>query len=224
MTEDEARIWLRSTFNVSRETWDRLEAYVEMLLAESMHQNLIAESTYDQVWARHIVDSAQLLTLAPASERGEGQWVDLGSGAGLPGVVVAILSGYSVLMIEMRRKRVEFLQSVIDRLGLGNARVFAGKVERAEIARLAAVISARAYAPMERLIPSAHHLTDFSTIWLLPKGQNHQNELAIAQRLWHCEASTEQSITAPDSAILKLGNVRRRHDAKKGIRKAGGKA
>ncbi len=221
MTEDEARAWLRATFDVPRETWDRLEAYVELLLAESVQQNLIAESTYAHVWARHIVDSAQLLMLAPpATSDANRLWVDLGSGAGLPGLVVAILSNYPVLMIEMRRKRVEFLQSVLDRLGLGNARVFLGKVERAEIAHPAAVISARAYAPMERLIPSAHHFTDFSTIWLLPKGQNHQNELAIARRLWHCEASTEQSITAPDSAILKLTNVRRRH----GIRKAGGKA
>ncbi len=224
MTEDEARSWLHATFDVSRETWDQLEAYVTMLLTESTQQNLIAESTYDHVWARHIVDSAQLLTLAPPAKNNESLWVDLGSGAGLPGVIVAILSGYSVLMIEMRRKRVEFLQSVIDRLALSNARVFLGKVERAEITHPAAVISARAYAPMERLIPSAHHLTDFSTIWLLPKGQNHQNELAIAQQLWHCDASTEQSITAPDSAILKLTDVRRRHDAKKGIRKAGGKA
>ena len=225
MTEEQAHAWLRSTFDVSRETWSRLEAYVEMLLAESAQQNLIAESTYGHVWARHIVDSAQLLKLAPPATNGVNRmWVDLGAGAGLPGIVAAILSDYQVLMIEMRRKRVEFLQSVIDRLGLGNARVFLGKVERAEIAHPAAVVSARAYAPMERLIPSAHHLTDFSTIWLLPKGQNHENELAIAQELWHCEASTEQSITAPDSAILKLTDVRRRHGAKKGIRKAGGKA
>jgi 16S rRNA (guanine527-N7)-methyltransferase len=224
--EDEARSWLHSTFDVSRETWDRLQAYVVMLLEESAQQNLIAESTYEHVWARHVVDSAQLLTLAPVVKAEEAaSWVDLGSGAGLPGVVVAILSGYSVLMIEMRRKRVEFLQSVISRLGLTNARVFLGKVERAEITHPASIISARAYAPMERLIPSAHHLTDFSTIWLLPKGQNYQNELGIAQQLWHCEANVEQSITAPDSAILKLTGVcRRRTEKRRSVRKAGGKA
>lgn len=220
MTEEEARAWLRSTFDVSRETWERLEEYVALLLAESKAQNLIAQSTWEHVWSRHIVDSAQLLALAPPPDSDADLWVDLGSGAGLPGVVVAILSGYSVLMIEMRKKRVEFLESVIARLGLDNARVHLGKVERAEISAPARVISARAYAPMERLVASAHHLADFSTIWLLPKGQNHQNELAIAQRLWHCDASVEQSLTASDSAIVRLAAVRTRKNG----RKAGGKA
>lgn len=227
MDEDEARSWLEKHCNVSRETWRQLEAYTTLLLAESEQQNLIAASTREQIWARHIVDSAQLLLLAPQVSAQENEntlpplWIDLGSGAGLPGMVVAILSGYDVLMIEMRRKRAEFLNHVILSLGLANAQVFCGKTERAETAHPAAVISARAYAPIERLIPSALHLADFSTIWLLPKGQNHQNELAIAERLWHCEASTQQSVTAADSAILRLSHVRR-HGVKFG--KAGGKA
>lgn len=225
MTEDEARAWLQAQFDVSRETWARLETYAAMLLEESERQNLIADSTWKNLWTRHIVDSAQLLLHAPrVGEEQRALWIDLGSGAGLPGLVVAILSGYDVLMIEMRRKRAEFLEEVVAALGLGNARVFCGKTERAQMARPAAVISARAYAPIERLIPSALHLTDFSTIWLLPKGQNHQNELAIAQRLWQCDVSAEQSVTAPDSAILRLSHVQhqRRHGVKTG--KAGGRA
>ncbi|MCH4150974.1 MAG: 16S rRNA (guanine(527)-N(7))-methyltransferase RsmG [Sphingobium sp.] len=226
MTEEEARAWLQSTFDVSRETWGRLERFVELLLAESRNQNLIAESTQSQVWARHIVDSAQLLPLAGRADgEGNGLWVDLGAGAGLPGIVVAILSERPLQMIEMRRKRVEFLEAVIAELGLGNAQVVCGKVERVANAAPAAIISARAYAPMERLLSSARHLADFSTIWLLPKGQNHQNELAIAQQLWHCEASIEPSITAPDSAILKLSHVRPRQAGhQRRSRKAGGKA
>ncbi|MGD9812319.1 MAG: 16S rRNA (guanine(527)-N(7))-methyltransferase RsmG [Sphingobium sp.] len=212
MTEEEARAWLRNAFDVSRETWDRLEAYVAILLDEMTRQNLIAESTRDQVWARHIVDSAQLLRLAPEPQPGRDIWADLGAGAGLPGMVVAILSGWRVVMIEMRRKRIDFLTAVIDRLKLTNASVFAGKVENASLEgrTKAAVISARAYAPMERLVASAIHLTDFSTIWLLPKGQNHKNELDIARRLWHSDVKVEQSLTAPESAILVLNNVRAR--------------
>ncbi len=222
MTEEEARVWLQNKFNVSRETMVRLESYVRLLLDEGERQNLIAESTREQVWARHIVDSAQLLLHAPQGQP-EAKWIDLGSGAGLPGVIIAILSDYQVIMIEMRRKRVEFLESVRDALGLANAAVFCGKAERAETPAPAKVISARAYAPMERLIPSALHLANFSTTWLLPKGQNHQNELAIVQRLWHCEASAEPSVTAPDSAILRLRHVQTlRRGAKTG--KAGGRA
>ena len=223
MTEDEARAWLQRQFDVSRETWALLERYVALLLDEGKNQNLIAESTRNDVWARHVVDSAQLLLHAPPGQTGA-LWVDLGSGAGLPGVIVAILSGYDVLMIEMRRKRAEFLEAVVRGLALPNARVFCGKAERASTAQHAAIISARAFAPIERLIPSALHLADFSTIWLLPKGQNHQNELAIVRRLWQCDASAEPSVTAADSAIVKLSHVRqqRRHGVRTG--KADGRA
>jgi len=209
MTEEEAKLWLKEQFAVSRETWDRLERYVALLLEEMQHQNLIAESTRDHVWARHIVDSAQLLRLAPAARPGA-LWIDLGAGAGLPGVVVAILSGYDVLMIEMRKKRVAFLEAVIADLGLGNARVMGQKVEQTQLPDhvRAAVISARAYAPMDRLIDSARHLAGKKTVWILPKGQNFKNELAIATTLWHSDAHVEQSLTAPDSAILILGSVR----------------
>lgn len=222
MSEDEAKVWLQTQFNVSRETMARLEGYVTLLLDEGERQNLIADSTRKHVWARHIVDSAQLLLHAPPVHA-DAQWIDLGSGAGLPGMIIAILSGYQVTMVEMRRKRAEFLEAVIEALGLDNVRVFCGKTERAEASVPATVISARAYAPMERLIPSALHLANFSTTWLLPKGQNHQNELAIAKRLWHCEASAEPSVTAPDSAILRLRHVQmQRRGAKTG--KAGGSA
>ena len=140
--------------------------------------------------------------------------MDLGAGAGLPGIVIAILSDYRVAMIEMRRKRVEFLQSVIDHLNLTNASVHLSKVENIRPQLLgggaALIISARAYAPMERLVASAHHLADKQTVWLLPKGQNYENELAIAQRLWQSDAHAVQSVTAPDSAILVLRNIRKR--------------
>lgn len=209
MTEEEAKNWLRQQFDVSRETWDRLERYVALLLQEMQNQNLIAESTRDHVWARHIVDSAQLLPFAPAARKGD-LWVDLGAGAGLPGIVVAILSGYDVLMIEMRKKRVAFLEMVIADLALANARVEGRKVEQVHLPAhiRAKVISARAYAPMDRLIDSARHLAGKKTMWILPKGQNFKNELAIASALWHSEAHVEQSLTAPDSAILILGPVR----------------
>ena len=207
MTEDEAKAWLRSRFDVPRETWDRLDSYVAMLLEEMDHQNLIAESTREHIWARHIVDSAQLLTLVP-EPAADASWIDLGSGAGLPGMVVAILSGYHVTMIEMRRKRIDFLHQVVGALGLANASVFGGKVEQARLDTPATVVSARAYAPMEKLIASAAHLTDFSTLWVLPKGQNYKNELEIARTLWQSDTRVEGSLTAPDSAILVLTHVR----------------
>jgi 16S rRNA (guanine527-N7)-methyltransferase len=210
VTEDEARAWLDRHCSVSRETWKRLEAYIVLLFAGMAKQNLIAESTRDQVWARHIVDSAQLLPLALSAP---GPWMDLGSGAGLPGIIVAILTDRPVTLVESRRKRIDFLAHVADTLHLNNVTLFGGRVE-AVPACAAAVISARAYAPLPRLLASAVHLADEKTLWLLPKGRNAQNELEAARPAWQGVFHVEQSVTDPDSAVI----VARAVAARKGRR------
>jgi len=199
VTEDEARAWLTAQFDVPRETWDLLERYVAILLSAMDEQNLIAESTRPHIWARHIVDSAQLLLLA--RDAGEGEWVDLGSGAGLPGIVVACLSERPVVMIETRRKRIDFLNDVIAQLGLRHARVFGGRVESAAPMH-AGVISARAYAPLPKLFASALHLSDKNSLWVLPKGRNAQNELEAVRPAWQGMFHVEPSVTDADSAII----------------------
>ncbi|HEX7783886.1 MAG TPA: 16S rRNA (guanine(527)-N(7))-methyltransferase RsmG [Sphingobium sp.] len=207
MTEDEARAWLSAQFDVPRETWDRLERYVTSLLDEMTRQNLIAESTRDHVWARHIVDSAQLLLLG--GREMSAPWIDLGSGAGLPGIVIAVLSGWSVLMVESRRKRIDFLNRVIDDLDL-NARVFGGRVEMLRDVPPGAVISGRAFAPLPKLFATSAHLSDAQTLWLLPKGKNWQNELESTRQAWQGAFHVERSITDPDSAIIVARTVTRR--------------
>lgn len=199
MTEDEAKTWLKANFDVPRETWARLDSYVQMLLAEMDQQNLIAESTREHVWSRHIVDSAQLMKVDGAAN--EGLWIDLGSGAGLPAIVVAILSERPVLMIESRRKRIDFLNRLVGELSLNNADVYGGRVESAP-ATEAAVISARAYAPLDRLLSSALHLSTDKSLWILPKGRNAQIELEAARSSWQGVFHVERSITDPESAII----------------------
>lgn len=205
MTEEEARGWLSAHFDVSRETWARLEAYVAALLAGMEQQNLISESTRPHIWARHIVDSAQLMPLAATAE--EGWWIDLGSGAGLPGMIVAILSERPVLMIESRRKRIDFLAEVIDSLSLRNARIFGGRIETAP-AQQAGVISARAYAPLPKLFGSARHLAGENTLWVLPKGRNAQIELEAARASWQGVFHVERSVTDEESAIIVGRSIR----------------
>ncbi|MBO9527440.1 MULTISPECIES: 16S rRNA (guanine(527)-N(7))-methyltransferase RsmG [Sphingobium] len=205
MTEDEARAWLDAHFDVPRETWDRLERYVSLLLSAMDEQNLIAESTRPHVWARHIVDSAQLLL--HAKDAGEGPWMDLGSGAGLPGIVVASMFDRPLIMVESRRKRIDFLNDVIAELGLSNASVFGGRVEVAPPTK-SAVISARAYAPLPKLLQSAQHLSDEKTIWVLPKGRNAQNELETARPAWQGAFHVERSVTDADSAIIVARSVK----------------
>jgi 16S rRNA (guanine527-N7)-methyltransferase len=202
MTEEEARDWIRARFGVSRET--RLATFVELLREEAGKQNLVAPSTLDQIWSRHIVDSAQLLDHMPA----DGIFLDIGSGAGLPGLVVALLRDAPVELVEPRKLRTDFLSRAAASLGLENAIVRTDKIERT--AGKVAVISARAVAQLSDLFRIAAHRSTSSTVWVLPKGRNAQSEVAEARRKWHGSFHVEPSITAPDSLIVVAKGVRPR--------------
>jgi 16S rRNA (guanine527-N7)-methyltransferase len=207
MSEDEARAWIRERYGVSRET--SLARFADILRAESARQNLISASTLDQLWVRHLVDSAQLLPLA--AEADDGDWIDVGAGAGLPGMVVAILGDRRTVMVEPRGKRAEFLRMTADALGLGEkAEVIASRIEAYRPAKPATVISARAVAALPGLLQSTHHCTDSSTVWLLPKGRNAQSEVEAARHAWQGVFHVEPSITSPDSGIVTARKVRPR--------------
>lgn len=197
MTEQEAHEWIIDRFGVARER--QLSKFADILIRESERQNLISKSSIPEIWARHIVDSAQLLTIADTSI--DGLWVDVGTGAGLPGIVIAILRDAPMLMVEPRRKRVEFLDDCIEVLDLPLAAVSLTKVEAVE-PRRAAVISARAVAALPALLKSAHHLSGKETVWLLPKGQSAHSEVDAACKAWQGSFHVEQSITHPDSKIV----------------------
>tara|TARA_R110000850_G_scaffold11561_11_gene39511 strand:- start:103 stop:720 length:618 start_codon:yes stop_codon:yes gene_type:complete len=201
MTEDEAQAWLRAEFDVSRETWQRLELFIALLCDEMQRQNLISSASAEYLWGRHIVDSAQLLRYAPAPDSGK-IWLDLGTGAGFPGMVIAILTRYQVRMVESRKRRVEFLNQVIAQTGIGDhATVIGERLETIESVP-ADVISARAFAPLDRLIALSHRFSTKNTVWLLPKGKNAVRELKglspKRQKMFH----VEHSLTDPDAGIL----------------------
>ena len=198
MTEDEAKSWLAETFDVSRETQERLEAFIAFLRVEAQLQNLISAATLDQLWARHIVDSAQLLKFAPE----DGDWLDLGSGAGFPGLIVPMLSGHRVVLVESRAKRIDFLERAITMLGMEDVAVVAGMpLERLETAPYS-VISARAFAPLHRLLDLSYRFSTDNTMWLLPKGRNAVNELQDVSDRWNLEFIIEPSITDSEAGIL----------------------
>ena len=188
--------------DVSRETLQKLEAYAHLLIAESKRQNLISASTTDQLWERHILDSAQLVRFEP---RAGSSWADIGSGAGLPGIVVACLVDGPVTLIEPRRLRADFLHKLVESLRL-NAKVLCRKVERA--GGEYDVITARAVAPLAKLLKISAHLSTRNTVWALPKGRNAGAELAEAQLAWQGTFHVEQSVTDADSKIVVATGVR----------------
>jgi 16S rRNA (guanine527-N7)-methyltransferase len=181
---------------VSRETVEKLEAYVAMLRDENARQNLVSGATLENVWERHILDSAQLVRFEP---RPGASWIDIGSGAGLPGIVISCLVQDRVTLLEPRRLRAEFLHKVCESLGLA-AKVVCSKAERLEGSY--EVITARAVANLGDLIELSHHLSTTKTVWALPKGRNARQELAEAEKSWQGEFHVEQSVTEANSWII----------------------
>jgi 16S rRNA (guanine527-N7)-methyltransferase len=192
--------------DVPRETFERLQRYVALLVEENDRQNLIARSTVDEIWQRHIIDSAQIVGFAP---RPDSSWLDIGSGAGLPGLVIAILTNGPVALVEPRKLRAEFLQQAADTLGLSQrVTVHAAKAER--ITGTFDVITARAVASLEALLRISRHLSTDKTRWLFPKGKSVQSELDEARRTWQGEFRLEPSRTDPEAAIIIAEHVQRR--------------
>jgi 16S rRNA (guanine527-N7)-methyltransferase len=202
VTEDEARDWAAARFDSA--SMDRLDRLAAIVAAESARQNLIARSTLDAIWSRHIVDSLQLVALGP-----EGVWLDIGTGAGFPGLAVAAVEpGREMMLVEPRRLRADYLREAAALLGLPSVIVTATKVESVRIK--ATVISARAVSRIGALFASAAQCADKETIWLLPKGRGADEEVAEARRTWHGVFHVDLSITSPDSAIVIARGVRRR--------------
>jgi len=200
MTEAEALAWFSSRA-VSRETLDKLESFVAFLKREAVSQNLISASTLEHIWARHIVDSAQLLPFA-AADLSQANWLDLGSGAGFPGLIIALLSNYEVTLVESRARRIEYLQRAVDMLDLGGRVTVAGMpLERLQTAPYS-VISARAFAPLPKLFRLAERFSTNNTLWLLPKGRNAAIEWEDARNAWNGEFRVEQSGTDAEAGIL----------------------
>jgi len=204
VTEDQARQSLMERYAVSRETVERLSAFVELVIDENQRQNLISAASVASIWCRHILDSAQLLDHAPS----QGGWVDLGSGAGFPGLVVGILRHAPLTLVESRGLRISFLKRVVDEFHLDHVTVHGGKVEAMPDAPFS-VISARAFAPLDKILTLAHRFATPKTIWVLPKGQRASEELAAARKAWQGEFHVKQSITAAEASIIVARRVQR---------------
>lgn len=197
-SEEVACAWLRTLPEYDAPAFARLEKLIALLREENGRQNLVSAASLDAVWRRHIVDSAQLL---PHVSRETGPWLDLGTGAGFPGLVIAALRpDCEVLMVESRKRRVEWLERVCAELGLTRARVLGTRLEVVPTQDVR-VISARAFAPLDRLLDLSARFSTSDTVWLLPKGRSAAQELSEL-RNWQHRFHVEQSLTDTESGII----------------------
>lgn len=189
--------------SASREA--QLQRYAGLIRKWNPAINLVARKTLEELESRHLQDSLQLAQLAP---EGAGTWLDIGSGGGLPGLVVALSRPeITVRLVDSDRRKVAFLQTVIRDLGLSNCTAQAARIEDLPPAETTHV-SARALAPLDRLMPYvARHLATSGTAWLM-KGRNWQAELDLVQNEWRLDIRPHPSCTDPEAAILQIWNVR----------------
>lgn len=204
MTEDEAQSYINGIAGSAAR--QRIGRFLDMVIAENEQQNLIARASIDHIWVRHAADSVQLLGYA---EGRSGLWIDVGTGGGFPGMVVALLHEGQTMMVEPRKRRAAFLTEAAEALGIGDrVRVVAAAIERVDAS--ATIISARAVAPIGKLLLAAQSCATVATRWILPRGRVDRQELANLQQGWRMMFHVEQSVTDADSSIVLLDGVQRR--------------
>jgi len=191
--------------DVSRETFDRLATYVDLLIAENERQNLIAANSVPDVWTRHIADSLQLASLAPTAK----SWLDIGSGPGLPGLVLAIATGASTLLVEPRRLRTSFLERVVATLDLRDVRIVTATLAAVKPAQFDA-ITARAVASLDKLLMMTRPCSHPNTGLVRPKGRSAAEEVETARRTWQGRFEIVPSRTDASAGIVVARDVRRR--------------
>ena len=196
MTEEDALAWTAERFD--DRVIDRLRLFAAMVVEENQRQNLISPASIAFMWSRHLVDSLQLVALGAVP----GCWLDIGTGGGFPGMVVAIARGGPTILVEPRRKRAEFLQRCAIELDMPNVRVEARKVEQVDAT--ATIISARAVASVENLLRAAAHCATPRTRWLLPRGSIDRAELSAVASTSRMMFHVEQSVTHAGSSIVIL--------------------
>ena len=199
---------LLERLNVSRETLDRLKIFEQVLLKWNPKINLVSRNSLDDLWTRHIIDSVQVFRCVSPPNH----WVDMGSGGGLPGVIVAIMAAEEspntkVTLIESDQRKSAFLRTAARECG-AKLTVISKRIEQAD-PQNADVLSARALADLSLLLEfSERHLSPTGTA-LFPKGANWKKEVDNARQRWRFDVEPITSLTEPDAVVLKIEGVAR---------------
>lgn len=196
-TEEQARAFCAERCDAA--AMGRLDRFVDLLTQENGRQNLVSAGSLQAVWQRHIADSLQLLDHV---SRETSPWLDLGSGAGPPGLVIALARpDTAITLVESRRKRIEWLGHLKAEFDLSKCMIQGSRLELVESFETA-VITARAFAPLGKLLDLSARFSTRSTVWLLPKGRSGAQELAEQPKQIRAMFHVEQSVTDTEAGIL----------------------
>jgi len=219
--EDRARAL--AMFDVSRETTERLDCFIDLLLTWQRHTNLVGASTIPSLWTRHVADSLQLLAIAPKAQKSTAPvWVDLGTGGGFPGLVIACAlaetPGACIHLIESSSKKARFLRDAV-RATYAPAIVHEDRIETvaSKLAASADVVTARALAPLSDLLALVAPFIEKGAQALLMKGQDVDIELTAATKYWNVVADIVPSKTSPSGRILAVRGLERREMPRSGV-------
>ena len=198
-------------YNVSRETQQRLIDFVAILTEWNAKMNLVSKNSLTEVWGRHVFDSLQLVQYLPTNFS---QLVDIGSGAGFPGVVLAIYlseknPGTKVSLVESIGKKAQYLQDVCSRLGLTDCKIINNRAENEKFSGVD-VITARAVAVLPVLCNYGYSVGDKNAKMLLLKGRTYEDELSAAKRNWQFDYRVYPNLYCDDGVVLELFNLRKR--------------
>lgn len=205
MPPDDGFEFLNRHVEVSRETFSKFLLYKDLLLKWQAKINLVGDDTIADLWGRHFLDSIQLMPLLPKTKK---PIVDFGTGAGFPGMVLAIMGIPNIHLIESDQKKISFLKEAA-RITQADVKIHSGRVENTKIHE-AGVVTARALAPLSQLLEYTFPHVSHETICLFPKGKNWDMEIKDAQTKWQFDYQTTPSITDPNAIILSISHLERK--------------
>ena len=201
--------FFKKSLNVCEIKMQAFLNYIKLIDIYQKKVNLIGKSTRDKIWSRHILDSAQILKLLP-KENAEYYIIDVGTGAGFPGIVLTILGRNDIILCENNQKKVSFLSAVTKECQL-KIKIFKGRIESYKNINTRIIVS-RAFAPLKFLLNSIKHIIKSDTILIIHKGEKYLAELADARKCFSFSFQCYDSITHPLAKIIKIKNIVELHE------------
>jgi len=188
--------------NLSDKKIKNFEIYIDMLIKWNKRINLVSSSTVKTAWFRHVLDSAQIYSYLPKKTK---SLIDFGSGAGFPGMVMALIGVPKVHLVESKTKKAEFLYAVCNATG-ADVQIHNSRIESLA-SRKFDVITARALAPLTKLLEYGFNFSNKNSVQLYLKGRNVETELTQAKKKWNMDLQSHQSVTDPESRVLSISKV-----------------